>query len=175
MFDINTTTTGGFGLSGAPLNRVGNYSCEVGGPSSRIALWFWGGADYQDINAGVVNFFKIDPRVAGPVYLRSSRGRSRSAWPTTRRTIQDFNGKATTSSTPANKFQFLYQTNYKVRNNRGANSTTAPEATTSQYSAGPWQRYEPDLPGDAHVPAERQARVHQSVHVRGRRLLPGQP
>ncbi len=33
------------------------YSVEYGGPILRDQLWFWGSADYQDINVGVVNFF----------------------------------------------------------------------------------------------------------------------
>ena len=33
------------------------YSVEYGGPILKDKLWFWGSADYQDINVGVVNFF----------------------------------------------------------------------------------------------------------------------
>src|SRR5215467_7506643 len=44
-------------LSGNPLQKITNYSVEYGGPIKRNRLWFWGAADKQDINVGVVNFF----------------------------------------------------------------------------------------------------------------------
>ena len=44
-------------LSGAPIQKIANYSIEYGGPIIKDRLWFWGSADYQDINVGVVNFF----------------------------------------------------------------------------------------------------------------------
>ena len=44
-------------LSGNPVQKIAVYSVEYGGPIMRNRLWFWGAADKQDINAGVVNFF----------------------------------------------------------------------------------------------------------------------
>ena len=50
--------SGGNGLlSGNPLQKITNASVEYGGPIMRNRLWFWGAADRQDINVGVVNFF----------------------------------------------------------------------------------------------------------------------
>ena len=37
--------------------RSRTTSVEYGGPIMRNRLWFWGAADKQDINVGVVNFF----------------------------------------------------------------------------------------------------------------------
>ncbi len=50
------SSSSGF-LSGNPIQRIGNYSVEYGGPIKRNRLWWWAAADYQDINAGVLNFF----------------------------------------------------------------------------------------------------------------------
>ena len=44
-------------LSGNPIKKIAIYSVEYGGPILKNKLWFWGAADKQDINAGVVNFF----------------------------------------------------------------------------------------------------------------------
>src|SRR5262245_37057852 len=44
-------------LSGNPIKRITNASFEMGGPIVKNKLWFWGAADNQDINTGVVNFF----------------------------------------------------------------------------------------------------------------------
>jgi len=137
LFDQNAAS--GATLSGAPLNRVANYSAEIGGPVMKNRLWFWGGTDYQDINAGVLNYFKSDPtcqafRTTTPSY--SQLRQVQECLNNDKTLIQDFNGKGNHQLNSANKFQFLYQTDYKLRNNRGASSSTAPEATQSQYSAG---------------------------------------
>src|SRR4051812_26422543 len=53
LFDAGST---GF-LSGNPLKKITNASFEYGGPILKNKLWFWGAADHQDINTGVLNFF----------------------------------------------------------------------------------------------------------------------
>jgi hypothetical protein len=53
LFDAGSN---GF-LSGNPIKYIAVYSAEYGGPDPQNKLWFWGAADKQDINAGVVNFF----------------------------------------------------------------------------------------------------------------------
>ena len=52
---------GGF-LSGNPLQKIGVYSIEAGGPIVKDKLWFWGSFDKQDINVGIINFFDADAR-----------------------------------------------------------------------------------------------------------------
>jgi hypothetical protein len=136
---FNQNAASGAVLSGAPLNRVGNYSGEMGGPIMKNRTWFWGGTDYQDINAGVVNYFKSDAacqafRTTPATY--SQLRQVQDCLNNDKTLIQDFNAKGNHQINSANKFQLLYQTDYKLRNNRGASSSTAPEATQSQYSAG---------------------------------------
>ena len=47
-------------LSGNPLKKITNYSVEYGGPIMKNKLWFWGAADKQDINVGILNFFDAE-------------------------------------------------------------------------------------------------------------------
>jgi len=138
MFDANTAS--GATLSGSPLHRIGNYSGEIGGPIIKNRLWFWGGTDYQDINAGVVNFYKPDTAcqtLRNTAHTYGQLQALQDCLANDKTTIQDFNGKGNFQLNSANKFQFLWQTDYKLRNNRGASSSTSTEATQSQYSAGP--------------------------------------
>ena len=44
-------------MSGNPLQKILVGSVEYGGPIKKNRLWFWGAADRQDINVGVLNFF----------------------------------------------------------------------------------------------------------------------
>jgi hypothetical protein len=53
-------------------------------------------------------------------------------------TIHDLNAKVNYQLNSANKFQFQFATDNKIRNHRSASSTTAPEATYKQYSPGGW-------------------------------------
>ena len=57
-------------LSGNPIKKIAVYSFEYGGPILKNKLWFWGAADNQDINVGVVNFFDA----SGGILRRSGRG-----------------------------------------------------------------------------------------------------
>ena len=60
--DLFARGTGGF-LSGNPIQKITNISAEYGGPILKNRLWFWGAADKQDINVGVLNYF--DPTKGG--------------------------------------------------------------------------------------------------------------
>ena len=140
-------------LSGNPIKRITNYSFEYGGPILKNRLWFWGAADNQDINAGVVNFFDpgggqlcqdlIAAQRAGSSALRAlvtydkleDVQRCLSNDKTVIKNLQwKFNYQANT----ANKLQYLFQSDNKYRNARGASSTTLKEATTQQTSDKPW-------------------------------------
>src|SRR3954470_18643413 len=54
--ELFNSGAGGF-LSGNPLQKIGVYSIEAGGPILHDKLWYWGSADRQDINVGISNFF----------------------------------------------------------------------------------------------------------------------
>jgi hypothetical protein len=46
--------------SGAPIQNIQDIGFEVGGPIKKGRAWFWGSDGRQDIEVGVVGFFKND-------------------------------------------------------------------------------------------------------------------
>ncbi len=53
--------------------------------------------------------------------------------------IKDLQWKFNYQLNSSNKFQYLFQSDNKYRNHRGASATTPPEATTQQTSDAPWK------------------------------------
>jgi hypothetical protein len=132
----------GTGLSGAPLNKITNYSAEYGGPIKRNRLWFWGTLDQQDINIGVTNFFDTSKTECVPPPSTYDRlGDIQKCLVNDQTVIQDINGKLNYQLNSEHKFQFLFTTDNKVRNHRSASANTAPEATYRQYSPHGWFGY----------------------------------
>ena len=178
-------------LSGNPIKKITNYSVEYGGPIIKNRLWFWGAADKQDINVGVLNFFDAERRRALPGADRRAADRlgraARRSSPTTssqdvqnclsndKTVIKNLQWKFNYQLNAANKFQYLFQSDNKYRNARGASATTAKEATTQQTSDKPWGLPLPTHSHHAHVHRLRQAGLQQPVHLRARRVLPGLP
>jgi hypothetical protein len=149
LFDAGA---GGF-LSGNPIKRITNYSFEYGGPILKNRLWFWGAADNQDINAGVVNFFDpgggqlcqdlIAAQRAGSSNLRALATYDKledvqRCLSNDKTVIKNLQWKFNYQANTANKVQYLFQSDNKYRNARGASSTTLKEATTQQTSDKPW-------------------------------------
>ena len=167
---FDSAVTSGTGFWGSPLHRLANYDGDVGGPIKRNWLWFWGSTDYQDIDVGDPNFF--DTALAGcnpppTTFAQLSALQGCLASDTT--TIQDFNGKLNYQLDTTNKFQFLFQSDRKIRNNRSASSTTAPEATESQYGAGGiWHFQNPTIQlTHTWLPTDKLVFVNQVTHVQG--------
>src|SRR5687768_11117443 len=52
--------------SGAPIQNIQDRGLEVGGPIKAGKAWYWGSYGAQNINVGVVGFWKDDP-ACGPV------------------------------------------------------------------------------------------------------------
>jgi hypothetical protein len=144
--------SGGF-LSGAPIHEISVYSIEAGGPIVKNRLWYWGAADRQDINAGVVNFF--DPgkgALCGDLIAAQRTGSSALAnainfdnlgqvqkcLQNDKTLIKNLQWKINYQLTNAHTFQYGFVSDEKYRNRRGASATTAPEATTQQTSDKPW-------------------------------------
>jgi hypothetical protein len=140
-------------LSGNPLKRISTYSVEAGGPIRKDRLWYWGAVDRQDINVGVTNFF--DASYGGFCQeLIDAQKRSQQALAdrvnfnnlknvqkclsNDQTIIKDIQGKVNYQLSTANKIGYIFLSNDKLRNHRGANSTTQPEATTMQFSDTPW-------------------------------------
>src|SRR6185369_5685424 len=140
-------------LSGNPIKKIAVYSFEYGGPIVKNKLWFWGAADKQDINAGVVNFFDanggdlcnalIAAQKSGSSALRAlvtydKLEQVQKCLSNDKTVIKDLQWKFNYQLNGANKFQYLFQSDNKYRNARGATSTTQKEATTQQTSDAPW-------------------------------------
>lgn len=150
LFDLGSN---GF-LSGNPLKKIVNYSVEYGGPIVKNKLWFWGAADKQDINVGILNFFEakngafcndlITAQKAGTATLRSLVTYDKlqdvqKCLGTDTTIIKDLQWKFNYQLNAANKFQYLFQSDNKYRNARDASATTAKEATSQQTSQSPWK------------------------------------
>jgi hypothetical protein len=134
-------------LSGNPLKKIDVTSIEAGGPIIKDRLWYWGAADHQDINVGITNFF--DPgrgsfcndliaaqknRQLGSLVTFDKLNDVQNCLSNDQTTITDYNAKINYQLNSANKFGYLFVSDNKIRNHRGASATTQPEATTRQFS-----------------------------------------
>jgi hypothetical protein len=148
--DLFSRGAGGL-LSGAPIRRITNNSIEYGGPILRNRLWWWAAADHQDINTGVLNFFDPSRGSDCAAFAEAQRLGALSGAITYDRLeqVQDclFNDKTVIRNlswkfnyqlNASNKFQYLFKSDDKIRNSRGASSTTAVEATSRQFSDKPF-------------------------------------
>jgi hypothetical protein len=139
-------------LSGNPIKHIGNYSAEFGGPIKKNKLWFWAAADKQDINTGVVNFFDASGGQFCQALIAAQRAGSNAlkalvtydkledvqkCLSNDKTVIKDVQWKFNYQLNGANKFQYLFQSDNKYRNARGASATTLKEATTQQTSDKP--------------------------------------
>jgi hypothetical protein len=164
------TSVNSTGLSGNPLHKIANYDGDVGGPIMKNKLWFWGSTDYQDINVGVSNFFNTS--LAGcnpPPSTFAQLSAVQGCLNNDKTTIQDFNGKLNYQLNTTNKFQFLFQSDRKLRNNRGATSNTATAATQSQYSSGGAWKFQNPTYQLTHtwLPSDKLVFVNQMTYVQG--------
>ena len=146
------SSTSGF-LSGNPLQKITNMSIEYGGPVMRNRLWWWAAADKQDINVGILNFFDASKGsfcqdLATAQKLGSSALKDQISYDklsavqdclaNDKTVIKDINAKANYQINASNKVQYLFQSDNKYRNARGASANTAKEATFQQTSDKPW-------------------------------------
>ena len=138
-------------LSGNPLKKISTYSIEAGGPIKRDRLWYWGAVDRQDINVGVSNFFDASAGAFCQELITAQRnsqlasavnfgnlGQVQKCLSNDQTIIKDIQGKVNYQLSGANKLGYIFLSNDKIRNARGANSTTQKEATSQQFSDTPW-------------------------------------
>ena len=138
-------------ISGNPIKRISVFSAEYGGPIVKNRLWFWGAADHQDINVGITNFFDATQGAFCQELVESQRegtldnaisydnlGDVQSCLSNDKTVIKNLQWKFNYQLNGANKFQYLFQSDNKYRNARGANANTLKEATTQQTSDKPW-------------------------------------
>jgi hypothetical protein len=118
------------GGAGNPLKDVIEYGVEAGGPIKRDKAWFWGAINRQSIKVGVLGFLKAGAP-AGSTDADDLE--------TDLTVLNNQNMKLNYGWDPRHKTTFLYSRGDKIRNARGANSTTRIEATTRQ--TGPTNYY----------------------------------
>jgi hypothetical protein len=118
------------GGAGNPLKDVHEYGVEVGGPIIKNKAWFWGAISRQSIQVGVLGFLK-DGAPAGSTDVDDLE--------TDETVLNNQNLKLNYGWTSRHKTTFLYSRGDKIRNARGANSTTRIEATNRQ--TGPTNYY----------------------------------
>jgi hypothetical protein len=134
-------------LSGNPVKKIDVLSAEYGGPILKNKLWFWAGVDRQDINVGIVNFFDpslgsfcqqlISAQKQGSLASLVTYGKIgdvNHCLANDKTVIKDIQYKINYQLNSKNKFQYLYGSDNKYRNHRGASPTTAPESTFQQTS-----------------------------------------
>ena len=154
-------------LSGNPLKRISNYSVEYGGPIMKNKLWFWGAADKQDINVGIVNFFDAS---VGHVLQRPDHGAEdgptalkalvtfdklddvQKCLSNDKTTIKDMQWKLNYQLNAANKFQYMFQSDNKYRNApRRAAPTTADRSDDAAVQRQALGLAAADAPAHAHA------------------------
>jgi hypothetical protein len=118
------------GGAGNPLKDVIEYGVEAGGPIKRDKAWFWGAVSRQSIKVGVLGFLKAG---APPGSTDADD------LETDLTVLNNQNLKLNYGWTSSHKTTFLYSRGDKIRNSRGASSTTRIEATTRQ--TGPTNYY----------------------------------
>ncbi|HEX5216703.1 MAG TPA: carboxypeptidase regulatory-like domain-containing protein [Vicinamibacterales bacterium] len=147
--ELFTQGSSGF-LSGNPINKIANYSIEYGGPIKKNRLWWWAAASRQDINAGVLNFF--DPaagQLCSDLTAAQAAGQAlniaydqledvQNCLKNDRTLIVDYEWKFNYQLNASNKFQFLFTSDNKFRNARGASASTTIDAVNEQTAPAPW-------------------------------------
>jgi hypothetical protein len=138
---FNRGGTGSSGVSGSPMKLITDDGIEYGGPVKRNRLWFWGAYGYQKIDLGILGFYDTARAECNPppsTFAQLAANQACLKGDTT--IIKNTNGKLNYQLNGAHRFQGLYQNSNKIRNARGANSSTMPESTVRQYSpGGSWQ------------------------------------
>lgn len=118
------------GGAGNPLKDVIEYGMEAGGPIKKNKAWFWGAINRQNIEVGVLGFL----RAGAPAGSTDADDLESDIT-----TLNNQNLKLNYQWSTGHKTNVLYSRGDKVRNARGANSTTRIEATTRQ--TGPTNYY----------------------------------
>jgi len=118
------------GGAGNPLKNVIEYGVEVGGPIVKDKAWFWGALSRQSIQVGVLGFLKAGAPTGST---------NADDLETDETILNNQNLKLNYGWTARHKTTFLYSRGDKVRNARGASSTTRIEATNRQ--TGPTNYY----------------------------------
>ena len=118
------------GGAGNPMKDNLEYGIEMGGPIVKNKAWFWGALSRQSVEVGVLGFLKVGAP-AGSTNADDLESDLTA--------LNNQNLKLNYGWTSRHKTTFLYTRGDKIRNARGASSTTRIESTTRQ--TGPTNYY----------------------------------
>jgi hypothetical protein len=120
--------------SGNPIQNIKDYGLEAGGPIKKGRAWVWGSYGKQDINVGVVGFYKPDAACqaikAAP--LTYSVDDVNGCLNTDKTLLKTTNLKGEVQLFKGNKLSLFNNFAKKVRNARGADDLHPIETTTPQ-------------------------------------------
>jgi hypothetical protein len=124
--------------SGNPIQNIKDYGIEAGGPISRGRAWVWGSYGKQDVNVGVINFYKTDPACQ---QIKADQAANPLAHPiadvnnclnTDKTLLQTTNLKGEVQLAKGNRLTLFNNFAKKERNARGADDLHPIETTTPQ-------------------------------------------
>ena len=131
--------------AGNPLLNMKDAGGELGGPIMKSRAWFWGAYSWQQVNTGVIGFYKKTPECA-PVAANALAFPYASVRecmnPNTGR-LKHVTYNVKTKLSRANQFSLKNSYDLKLESVRGANDLTTFEATTRL--AAPSSNYGPLL------------------------------
>jgi hypothetical protein len=124
--------------SGNPIQNIKDYGLEMGGPIKQGRAWVWGSYGKQDVNVGVVGFFKPTPECQA---IKADQAGNPLAHPiedvnnclnTDKTLLQTTNLKGEVQMFKGNKLTLFNNFAKKERNARGADDLHPIETTTPQ-------------------------------------------
>ena len=151
------------------MQNVKDYGFEVGGPIKQGRAWYWGSYGTQEIEVGVLGFYKNTPTCRPPGLSTGQIGQTlpldvlRDCLETDLTTLDNYNWKITAVPFTNNRFNFQNTWAIKERNARDASDTRPIETTYRQKAVssdfgssawttgpGPFWKF-----GDQHVFSDR--------------------
>jgi hypothetical protein len=128
--------------AGNPVQNVKDYGVEIGGPIKKGRAWFWGSYGTQDIEVGVVGFYKDTPTCRPPGLTSAQIGQTlpldvlNDCLETDLTTLNNYNWKITAVPFLNNRFTAQNTWGEKIRNARDASDTRPIETTYRQKNIG---------------------------------------
>jgi hypothetical protein len=132
--------------SGNPIQWIKDYGVEAGGPLKRGRAWVWGSFGKQDINVGVINFYKPDAtcQAVKANALAYDIKDVNNCLNTDKTILQNTNLKGEVQLFKGNKLSLFNNFSKKERNARGADdlhpieTTSRQAAVTSEFGTKAW-------------------------------------
>jgi hypothetical protein len=132
--------------SGNPIQWIKDYGVEAGGPIKKGRAWVWGSFGKQDVNVGVINFYKPDAtcQAVKANALAYDIKDVNDCLNTDKTILQTTNLKGDVQLFKGNKLSLFNNFAKKERNARGADdlhpieTTSRQAAVTSQFGTKAW-------------------------------------